>query len=103
MPTLGSQLAISGKITINKMVVSRTIQKGIEPLKISPGVKSFSSVTAAFTAVKAAVTDEKDLTPGEIFSGSIPFWIVLLTTILLIVIFPEIANWLPNVGNELAR
>ena len=53
--------------------------------------------------VKAAVTDEKDLTPGEIFSGSIPFWIVLLVTILLIVIFPEIANWLPNVGNELAR
>jgi TRAP-type mannitol/chloroaromatic compound transport system permease large subunit len=53
--------------------------------------------------VKAAVTDEKDLTPGEIFSGSIPFWIVLLTTILLIVIFPEIANWLPNLGNELGR
>jgi tripartite ATP-independent transporter DctM subunit len=53
--------------------------------------------------VKAAVTDEKDLTPGEIFSGSIPFWIVLLVTILLIVIFPEIANWLPNLGNELGR
>mgnify|MGYP007014886623 CR=1 FL=1 len=49
MPTLGNQLAISGKMTINKMVTSRTIQKGIEPLKISPGVKSFSSVTAALT------------------------------------------------------
>jgi len=53
--------------------------------------------------VKAAVTDEKDLTTGEIFTGSIPFWIVLLATIVLIAIFPEIANWLPNVGNELAR
>ncbi len=53
--------------------------------------------------VKAAVTDEKDLTPGEIFNGSIPFWIVLLITILLIVIFPQIANWLPTVGNEFAR
>ena len=53
--------------------------------------------------VKAAVTDEKDLTTGEIFSGSVPFWIVLLVTIVLIVIFPQIANWLPNLGNEFAR
>jgi TRAP-type mannitol/chloroaromatic compound transport system permease large subunit len=49
------------------------------------------------------VTDEKDLTPGEIFKGSVPFWVVLLITVVLIVIFPQIASWLPNVGNEFAR
>jgi TRAP-type C4-dicarboxylate transport system permease large subunit len=49
--------------------------------------------------VKAAVTDEKDLTPGEIFKGAIPYWIMLLIAILSIVFFPQVATWLPNLGN----
>lgn len=53
--------------------------------------------------VKAAIPDEKDLKPGEIFWGAIPFWFVLLATIVLVAIFPQIASWLPNVGNEFAR
>jgi tripartite ATP-independent transporter DctM subunit len=53
--------------------------------------------------VKAAVPDEKDLTPAEIFRGAGPFWVVLLTAIVLIAVFPQIASWLPNVGNEFAR
>lgn len=53
--------------------------------------------------VKAAVTDEKDLSPGEIFRGAGPFWVVLLMTIVLLVIFPQLASWLPNLGNEFAR
>jgi tripartite ATP-independent transporter DctM subunit len=53
--------------------------------------------------VKAAIPDEKDLKPAEIFWGAIPFWIVLLATIVLVAIFPQIASWLPNVGNEFAR
>jgi tripartite ATP-independent transporter DctM subunit len=53
--------------------------------------------------VKAAIPDEKDLKPGEIFWGAIPFWGVLLATIVLVAIFPQIASWLPNVGNEFAR
>jgi TRAP-type C4-dicarboxylate transport system permease large subunit len=52
--------------------------------------------------VKAAVTDEKDLSPGEIFKGSVPYWIALLGAILAIVIFPQIATWLPNLGNAIA-
>jgi len=50
--------------------------------------------------VKAALPDEKNLRPGEIFYGSIPYWFALLTAILFIVFFPEVATWLPNLGNE---
>jgi TRAP-type C4-dicarboxylate transport system permease large subunit len=52
--------------------------------------------------VKAAVSEEKDLSPGEIFKGSIPYWIILLITILVLVFFPQVATWLPNLGNEIA-
>ncbi len=49
--------------------------------------------------VKAAVTDEKNLSTGEIFRGSVPYWVALLGAVLLITIFPQIATWLPNLGN----
>ncbi len=52
--------------------------------------------------VKAAVTDEKDLSTGEIFRGAVPYWGALLGAILLIVIFPQIATWLPNLGIAIA-
>lgn len=51
--------------------------------------------------VKAALPDEKDLYPGEIFKGALPYWILLLGSIVLLVIFPEIATWLPNLGLKL--
>ena len=49
--------------------------------------------------VKAAVPDEPDLRNGEIFRGSVPYWIALLMAILAIVAFPQLATWLPNLGN----
>ena len=49
--------------------------------------------------VKAAVTDEKNLSTGEIFSGSVAYWMALLAAIVVIAIFPQIATWLPNLGN----
>jgi tripartite ATP-independent transporter DctM subunit len=52
--------------------------------------------------VKAAVTDEEDLSTGEIFSGSVAYWIALLAAIALIALFPQIATWLPNLGTTLA-
>ena len=52
--------------------------------------------------VKAAVTDEPGLKNGEIFRGSVPYWICLLICVLLIIIYPEIATWLPNLGNAVA-
>ncbi len=52
--------------------------------------------------VKAAVTDEKDLSTGEIFKGAIPYWIMLLIAILSLVFFPQVATWLPNLGNAVA-
>ncbi|MEO6408101.1 MAG: TRAP transporter large permease [Burkholderiaceae bacterium] len=51
--------------------------------------------------VKAAVADEPDLSVSEIFSGTIAYWIALLVAIILIAVFPQLATWLPNLGNKL--
>ena len=52
--------------------------------------------------VKAAVTDEKNLSPGEIFRGSTAYWMALLAAIIALVAFPQLATWLPNLGNAVA-
>lgn len=52
--------------------------------------------------VKAAITDEKDLKNGEIFRGCVPYWIALLSAIIVIIAFPQVATWLPNLGNAIA-
>lgn len=52
--------------------------------------------------VKAALPDEPNLKNGEIFRGAMPYWGALLTAILAIVFFPELATWLPNLGNAVA-
>ncbi len=49
--------------------------------------------------VKAALPHE-NVTVGEIFSGSVPFWICLLAVIVLIVLFPQTATWLPSLGKN---
>ncbi len=49
--------------------------------------------------VKAALPDEPGLKNGEIFRGTVPYWVALLTAILAIVAFPEVATWLPNLGS----
>ncbi len=48
--------------------------------------------------VKAALPEEKDMAVGEIFRGAVPYWIALLTVIVCIAVFPQIATWLPNLG-----
>jgi C4-dicarboxylate transporter, DctM subunit len=45
--------------------------------------------------VKAAVPD-REIPLAEIFQGSIPYWIALLLVIVAIVVFPQIATFLPN-------
>ena len=52
--------------------------------------------------VKAAVTDEKNLSAGEIFSGATAYWMALLAAIVVIAAFPQIATWLPSLGNKLS-
>lgn len=47
--------------------------------------------------VKAALPNEK-VSVGEIFRGSVPFWICLLVVIGMIIAFPPIATWLPSLG-----
>ena len=49
--------------------------------------------------VKAALPDEIGLKNGEIFRGAAPYWICLLSAILAIIAVPELATWLPNLGN----
>ncbi|MEP5155366.1 TRAP transporter large permease [Planktotalea sp.] len=45
--------------------------------------------------VKAAVPD-KSVTLGMIFKGAIPYWIMILMVAVLVVVFPFLANWLPQ-------
>jgi C4-dicarboxylate transporter DctM subunit len=47
--------------------------------------------------VKAALPQERVPT-GEIFAGSVPYWICLLLVIVLIAAYPQLATWLPNLG-----
>ncbi len=47
--------------------------------------------------VKAALPQE-NVSTGEIFLGSIPYWICLLAVIVVIATFPALATWLPNLG-----
>ena len=47
--------------------------------------------------VQAALPEEKGAV-GEIFKGSVPYWIALLGVIVTIAIFPQIATWLPNLA-----
>jgi tripartite ATP-independent transporter DctM subunit len=45
--------------------------------------------------VKAAVPD-KSVTLSEIFRGSIPYWIVLLSVVAALAVFPKLATFLPS-------
>ena len=47
--------------------------------------------------VQAALPEEQGAV-GEIFRGSIPFWIALLAVIVTIAVFPQIATWLPTLA-----
>jgi len=47
--------------------------------------------------VKAAISDST-VPLSEIFTGAIPYWIVLLLVIVAIAIFPQLATFLPNLG-----
>ena len=44
--------------------------------------------------VKAAVPDPS-VKLGEIFRGSVPYWIMMLAVAVLVLLVPEIASWLP--------
>ncbi|KUP94536.1 TRAP transporter large permease [Tritonibacter horizontis] len=44
--------------------------------------------------VKAAVPD-RDVALGDIFLGSIPFWILILAVAVLVLVFPGLSTWLP--------
>lgn len=47
--------------------------------------------------VKSALPQE-NVSVGEIFKGAIPFWICLLSVIVIIAVWPQTATWLPSVG-----
>jgi C4-dicarboxylate transporter, DctM subunit len=49
--------------------------------------------------VKAAISD-KTVPLSEIFTGAMPYWIVLLLVIAAIALVPEIATFLPNLGTK---
>ena len=45
--------------------------------------------------VKSTVPD-KSVTLGEAFKGAIPYWILILVVAIAILVFPQIATWLPT-------
>lgn len=45
--------------------------------------------------VKAAI-DDRDITIWQIFASSTPYWVIMLVSVLLIIMFPQIATWLPS-------
>lgn len=49
--------------------------------------------------MKAALPDEIGLKNGEIFRGAVPYWVCLLTAIIVIALFPGTATWLPGLGD----
>jgi tripartite ATP-independent transporter DctM subunit len=78
------------------------VQLGIDPLAfaivgilaVETGLLTPPFGLLVFT-VKAAVP-EPDVQLGEIFSGSIPYWLILLLVILAVTVFPQIATFLPS-------
>ena len=47
--------------------------------------------------VEVGHTSEHTITatsPQQIFSGSIPYWLMMLVVMILVVIFPGLASWL---------
>ena len=46
-------------------------------------------------AVKSSVPDAS-VSLGEIFRGSVPFWILMLAVAVMILVFPRLATWLPG-------
>jgi tripartite ATP-independent transporter DctM subunit len=48
--------------------------------------------------VKSALPQE-NVTTGEIFAGSVPYWVCLLLAIVVLATWPGIATWLPNLGH----
>ncbi|MBT0957233.1 TRAP transporter large permease [Alphaproteobacteria bacterium KMM 3653] len=75
---------------------------GIEPLAfaifgilvIEAGLLTPPFGLLIFT-VKASVPD-KSVTLGEIFRGSVPYWIMILLVAVLVVVFPVLATFLPK-------
>lgn len=47
--------------------------------------------------VKAAVDDD-DITIWQIFKSSTPYWMIMLLGVVLLVVFPQIATWLPSLA-----
>ncbi|HJZ42791.1 MAG TPA: TRAP transporter large permease [Hyphomicrobiaceae bacterium] len=47
--------------------------------------------------VKAALPQE-NVGTGEIFAGSVPYWVCLLIVIVILGAYPQLATWLPSLG-----
>jgi C4-dicarboxylate transporter DctM subunit len=47
--------------------------------------------------VKAAVDDE-DISVWQIFHSSTPYWVIMLVGVVMLVLFPKIATWLPSLA-----
>lgn len=82
-----------------------------EPIAVSLGIEPFAFAIIGIIAIEAglltppfgllvytvkASARDKDVRLGQIFYYSIPYWIIMLFTVVLLLLFPGIATFLPN-------
>lgn len=82
-----------------------------EPIAVSLGIEPMAFAILGIIAIEAglltppfgllvytvkASARDKDVRLGQIFYYSIPYWIIMLITVMLLLLFPGIATFLPN-------
>jgi C4-dicarboxylate transporter, DctM subunit len=82
-----------------------------EPIAVSVGFNSIAFAIIGILAIEAglltppfgllvytvkAAIDDRDLSIGSIFVSAAPYWAILLLSVALVAIFPEIATYLPS-------
>ena len=82
-----------------------------EPIAVSLGIEPMAFAILGIIAIEAglltppfgllvytvkASARDKDVRLGQIFYYSIPYWIIMLITVILLLLFPGIATFLPN-------
>jgi len=81
--------ATAGVGTLDRIIKDKKIRVTAEVTSPPFGILVFT--------VKAALPQE-NVSTGEIFRGSVPYWICLLAVIVVLAAFPALATWLPSLG-----
>ena len=82
-----------------------------EPIAVSLGIEPLAFAIIGIIAIEAGLLTppfgllvytvktsarDKDVRLGQIFYYSIPYWIIMLFTVFILLMYPQIATFLPN-------